>query len=70
MCILSVKVNENPTFVDSNMDDDIVFNDYSEDEENADDDIDNVSILIISLNAYPLKCSSLQIFRVTKSAMK
>jgi len=38
----SVKVNENPTFVDSNMDDDIVFNDYSEDEENADDDIDNI----------------------------
>ena len=27
------------------MDDGIVFNDYSEDEENADDDIDNVSIL-------------------------
>jgi len=38
----SVKVNENTTFVEDGMDDDIEFDDYSEDEDDRDADIDNL----------------------------
>merc|ERR1712168_61382 len=36
----SVKINENTTFVEDGMDDDIEFDDYSEEEEDAAADID------------------------------
>lgn len=40
---LLVKVNENATFVEDGMDDDIEFDDYSEEEEDQAADIDAVS---------------------------
>ena len=39
-----MKVNENSTFVEDGMDDDIEFDDYSEEEEDAAADIDVVSV--------------------------
>lgn len=39
----TVKVNENATFVEDGMDDDIEFDDYSEEEEDVVADIDAVS---------------------------